>query len=451
MAQGATDSGTLATPSWVGACLDGTASWSLRARAPYILGLLMLFDSWDSVVIAYTAPSIKALWTLSADCAGHTHLGGLWRPVPRRHHLRRGGREMGPVAGPAPSGRADEPARRRLRAGGQLSSASALPFIQGLAIGGALPVAISYINEIAPTPTRGRFFGTFQFLMASGFGLALLVSAWVVPIWGWRPMFAIGAVPLLLLPFTAPLPESPRWLAARGRVEAALDSLARLGCAPGQRTAGCGRRHSQERAARALCHAVRARHGEQVDRDGPALVPDVARLLRPRDLDSVNLCQHVQDPGRRCAALQYPRRDQRVHLPLVLRASIDRIGRRPPVILGTALGGLALLAMIPVPLDRVYLLVGLAIVGQIGISVGSLILWPYTAEIYDTRIRSLALGTASSLARGASMLTPLLVGGVLQATGKVTLVFLVFGASSLIVALLWWRGTRETAGQAMED
>jgi putative MFS transporter len=101
--------------------------------------------------------------------------------------------------------------------------------------------------------------------------------------------------------------------------------------------------------------------------------------------------------------------------------------------------------------DTTLLLVSLAIVGQIGISIGSMVLWPYTAETYPTRIRSLALGTSSSVARLASMLTPVLVGGVMQATGSVTLVFLVFGLASFTVAMLWLFGVRETAGRKMAD
>ncbi|MGH8260575.1 MAG: MFS transporter, partial [Steroidobacteraceae bacterium] len=138
-------------------------------------------------------------------------------------------------------------------------------------------------------------------------------------------------------------------------------------------------------------------------------------------------------------------------LPLILRASIDRIGRRPLPMLGTAIGGLALIAMIFLKSDARLWLVGFAIVGQIGISIGSMVLWPYTAETYATRVRSLALGTSSSLARAASTLTPLFVGGVLAETGSATLVFLVFGLASLVVALLWRFGARETAGVKMAD
>jgi putative MFS transporter len=76
-----------------------------------------------------------------------------------------------------------------------------------------------------------------------------------------------------------------------------------------------------------------------------------------------------------------------------------------------------------------------------------MVLWPYSAEIFETRIRSLALGVMSSTARGASMLTPVVVGGILQTTGSVTPVFLIFGAASIMAALLWIFCTRETAGR----
>ena len=450
MADGGAPGEAVTAPSWVGARLDGGGDWSLRAKAPVILGLLMLFDSWDSVVIAYTVPSISAQWSLTPLLSGSLISAGY------------GGQFLGAILFGALAERTGRlPVLRALVVLMSLLGIAcamttryeqlfACRLVQGLAIGGALPVAISYINEIAPTPTRGRFFGTFQFLMASGFGLALLVSAWVVPAYGWRPMFAIGAVPLLLLPLTMPLPESPRWLAARGRVDEALRSLMKLGGPDQVRPpADAAMPPVVRRVPFALLLAPGLR--------GQSIVTALLWFLT--SLVSFGLVTWI--PSIYVTMFRIPVADALHYniivgisvfiLPLILRASIDRVGRRPPVILGTAVGGIALLAMIPVPIEQRVLLVGLAIIGQIGISVGSLILWPYTAEIYDTRIRSLALGTASSLARGASMLTPLLVGAVLQLTGTVTLVFLIFGIASLVVALLWWRATRETAGRTMAD
>lgn len=436
--------------SWVGDALDGAGSWSLRAKAPWLIGLVMLFDSWDSVVIAFTLPVLRAEWDLTGQASGWLvsagyagqFLGAIvfgsiaerWGRLPILKSLVLVMSMLAVACAMAASY-------------GQLVT---LRFVQGLAIGGALPVSISYINELAPTATRGRFFGTFQFLLTSGFGLASLASVWLVPAFGWRIMFALGGIPLLLLPFTQVLPESPRWLAAKGRLEEAARSLQRLGCAvvppPEERTPLPG---SGEKVPVGMLFAPGIR--------GITLVTALMWFLT--SLVSFGLVTWI--PSIYVSMFDIAVADALRYnaivavsifiLPLVLKVSIDRIGRRPLPMIGTAIGGIAMLALIFVDRGATTGVVTLAIIGQIGISVGSMVLWPYTAETYATRIRSLALGAASSLARGASMLTPLLVGGVMDATGSVTLIFLVFGLASLGVALLWLTGTRETAGRRMAD
>ncbi len=437
-------------PSWVGETLDGTGSWSLRSRAPWLIGLLMLFDSWDSVVIAFTLTVMREEWGLSpvqaslivsagyaGQLVGAIGFGSLAERYGRLPILKLLVLAMSVLAVVC------------AMAG---SHAQLIVFraLQGLAIGGALPVAISYINEIAPTSTRGRFFGTFQFLMTSGFGLASLVSLWLVPAYGWRIMFALGALPLVVLPFTRILPESPRWLAGRGRSDEAARSLAALGSGsipPADarpRIPGSG-----EKMPFKLLFAREIR----------ATFIITALLWFLTSLVSFGLSSQIVTiyvSMFRIPLAEALRYNAIVSisifiLPLILRFSIDRIGRRPLPMLGTALGGIALVAMIFPNIDAKLQLVVLAIIGQIGISVGSMVLWPYTAETYATRIRSLVLGTSSSLARAASMLAPLFVGGVLQTRGSATLVFLVFGLVSLAVAMLWLFGVKETAGRKMAD
>ena len=56
--------GEPAAPTWLNATLNGGGSWNVRRRVPWLLGLIMLFDSWDSVVIAFTLPSISQEWAL---------------------------------------------------------------------------------------------------------------------------------------------------------------------------------------------------------------------------------------------------------------------------------------------------------------------------------------------------------------------------------------------------
>ncbi len=108
-----------------------------------------------------------------------------------------------------------------------------LRFLQGVMIGGAMPIAITYVNELAPAKIRGRYFGIFQTLAISGFALAALSSAFVIPHLGWRWMFGLGAIPIVLLPLVwMTLPESPRWLVRTGRLDAANKALVKLGGAP---------------------------------------------------------------------------------------------------------------------------------------------------------------------------------------------------------------------------
>ena len=438
-------------PSWVGETLDGGGSWSLRAKAPWIIGVMMLFDSWDASVMGYVLPYLRDQWKLDSVQSGAVLSSGF----------------MGQFFGALIFGWVAErygrlPVLRWLVLGMSLLGIAcamadnyvhliALRALQGLAIGGALPIAICYINEIAPTATRGRFFGTFQFLMTAGFGLVALAAPRLIPNHGWPIMLALGAAPLLVLPFTLKLPESPRWLAGRGRLDHAAQSLERLGAgalpAATERTPIPG---GGERVPFRLLFAPGVRSTfivtallwfltSLVSFGMQSWVPSLyVSMFKITKEESLQLNQIV--------ALSI------FILPLILRATIDRFGRRPPPLLGTAIGGVALVAMVFISVDKTAPLVALAIIGQIGISIGSMVLWPYTAETYPTRIRSLVLGTSSSIARAASSLSPLLVGGVMQVTdGAVTPVFLVFGVPSLAVAALWLFCVRETAGRKMAD
>jgi len=436
-------------PGWIGHILNGEGAWRVRKRLPFLLGFAMLFDSWDSIVIAYALPSIIAEMKLSALDAGWLISAGY------------GGQFLGAIGfGALAERRGRIPMIRvMVLVMGVLAIASALVesyqqlvivrFVQGLAIGGGLPVATCYINEIAPTRTRGRFYGTFQFMAISGFGIAAVVGAVIVPAFGWRPLFALGAVPLIVLPLFYAVPESPRWLAGRGRSKDAAAALHRLGSAPFAPLAPSA---ESERPAPRV--PVRDLFAPDLRRKSAV----VALLWFFTSLVSFGLSTWI--PSLYVGSFHIPVASALRYttisaaavfiLPILLRQSIDRIGRRPPVIFGTAVGGLALLMLAFAPIDGTALVVTLAIVGSIGISVGSMVLWPYSAEIFDTRVRSVALGTFSSLARAASMLTPLVVGGLLELTGSVRPIFVIFALCSLFVAALWVWFTQETAGREID-
>ncbi len=435
--------------SWVGSVLDGAGSWALRGKVPWFLGLIILFDSWDAVIVAYTLPSISAEWGLDALQKGWLISAGY------------GGQFLGAMAFGA---LAERFGRMRVFWPTMMTMSLlaiacafaqdypqlvALRLVQGMVIGAGLPIATCYVNEVAPTATRGHFYGTFQTLMASGFTLASLTSAWLIDIIGWRMLFVVGSLPLLAFPLIRLLPESPRWLAGRGRDEAAAAALRRLGSGPVPTAAERPIAREAERVPLGLLFAPSRRRRTVI----------VALLWLSTYLVNYGLLTWIPTifvsmfgiPIATALRFNAIVAVVAVFLPVLLRQSVDRIGRRPPVIICTGLSGLALLALVFIPVEQRTLAIGAAIVGQIGISIGALTLWYYSAEIFETRIRSVALGAGSGIARAASMLTPLLVGLVIARTGSVTLVFLTFGISALVATGLWLFATEETAGRQIDD
>ncbi|SDQ25582.1 MFS transporter [Leucobacter chromiiresistens] len=99
-----------------------------------------------------------------------------------------------------------------------------LRFFVGLGLGAELPVASTYVSEFAPARIRGRLIVILEAFWAVGWTAAAVIGYFVVPAseHGWRWAFALGAIPAVYaLVVRWGLPESPRWLAGRGRAEQA--------------------------------------------------------------------------------------------------------------------------------------------------------------------------------------------------------------------------------------
>jgi len=101
-------------------------------------------------------------------------------------------------------------------------------FFTGVGIGGEYAAINSAIDELIPAHVRGTvnlaINGSFWIGAALGAGLSvvLLDPAWIGPELGWRAAFLLGAVlGVAILLVRRNLPESPRWLLARGRVHEA--------------------------------------------------------------------------------------------------------------------------------------------------------------------------------------------------------------------------------------
>src|SRR5665213_2930381 len=192
----------------------------------FAVGLIVasawFFDAVDALAIAYVLPVLNGLWDLSASQTGMLIAGGY------------AGQTIGSIA-------AGSLAERWGRApvlimtllvfsvmslacafAWNFESMLTFRFIQGIGLGGEVPIMITYINEFSKAAGRGRFALGIQVLFAVGLVGSALLGVWVVPTLGWQWMFYIGALPALLaLPLRWIVPESPRWLASKGRFEEA--------------------------------------------------------------------------------------------------------------------------------------------------------------------------------------------------------------------------------------
>jgi SP family arabinose:H+ symporter-like MFS transporter len=111
-------------------------------------------------------------------------------------------------------------------------------FLSGLGIGASSMICPVYIAEIAPERWRGRLGSLFQLGIVIGIFLTLFVNKTIQglggEVWntaaGWRWMLGLEALPAAVfigLLFT--VPESPRWLTQRGRDDEALLILEKVG------------------------------------------------------------------------------------------------------------------------------------------------------------------------------------------------------------------------------
>jgi SHS family lactate transporter-like MFS transporter len=82
----------------------------------------------------------------------------------------------------------------------------------GIGMGGEWGVGASLAMEAAPVRWRGILSGILQSGYSIGYLLAAIAARFILPHWGWRPMFWIGALPALLaLYIRTKVPESEAW------------------------------------------------------------------------------------------------------------------------------------------------------------------------------------------------------------------------------------------------
>jgi len=427
-------------------------SWHLKMRL--IICTAWFFDAFDSIAIAYVLPPLIGMWHLTPPEIGSLiGIGFLGQLV--------GAIAFGWIA--------EHWGRRRamlttllIFSFGALACAGAqsytmllwLRFIQGIGLGGEIPLMAAYVNEFAHAKDRGRFSVSIQVLFSFGLVVVALVGVYVVPHWGWQWMFVIGAIPALLaLPMRAVLPESPRWLASRGRYDEADEALSRI-------------------------EDIAKRDGKPV----PALPADLPNVVeaKPRIIElfrgiylrrtltvwlmwigayfvSYGITAWMPSLFRTVyhlpvqQSLTYGFINSGVGFAGALSALylIEAIGRRRMFMISLGGCAAALLSFAFLPQLSAAGTLTVATIGFFFLSSTLLSLATYTAEIYPTHLRALGGGVASAWQRGASVVGTTVVGWVLPYYG-INAVFVMFGLFALMGALVTAFFAIETRGQVLE-
>jgi putative MFS transporter len=323
-------------------------------------------------------------------------------------------------------------------------------FVQGIGVGGEMPVAATYINELSRAHGRGRFFLLYELIFPLGFLAAGLLGARLVPIYGWQSLFVLGTVPGLIITFMVlRLPESPRWLIGQGRlveadaviqqIEASTDKRQPVAVAPvtgAQKKSSWAELFSPVYLNRTLivwmiwATAYGVTNG--LNNWMATLYTTVYHLPLQTALNAALLTNATQ-----------------ILVLFICILVIDKIGRRAWMTGCFVLGGLLLVPLGVFGADDVTEVMVFVTLSYGIMSTINTVLYLYTPEIYPTRMRAIGTAAGTCWLRLASAAGPTAVGVTMAAVG-IQPVFLVFAGIALIGALAATQAI-ETRNRRLEE
>ena len=405
--------------------------WHAKARV--IVGSATFFDAFSALSLAFALPVLMGLWHItlkqSGLLIGASYLGQLIGALLFSSLAEKFGR--------IPSAAAATGLMSIMSLGcafaGNFQALLACRLVQGIGVGGEMPVAAAYISELSKAQGRGRFFMLYEMIFPIGLMATGQIGAWVVPAFGWKAIFWIGGVPgLIVTLLLTRLPESPRWLISKGRLSEAESIVNQI-------EASTERRVSTPAAAISPAAPSEQTRWHEV----------LGTIYRPRTLIAwtlwataffvtnslnnwlpslYNTVYHLElRQSLRAASMTNV---AQVGVLLICVFCIDRIGRKNWTVASMAAGAgaLLILGLTGAHDAQSVMVLGTLSYGVIG-SVNA-VLYLYTAEIYPTRMRAIGTGLATCWLRLASAAGPLIVGVAVSEQGT-DFVFLMFAGTAL--------------------
>jgi MFS transporter, putative metabolite:H+ symporter len=424
-----------------------------HARARIIVGSATFFDAFDALSLAFALPVLIRLWHITPAESGllisSSYVGQLLGALTFSWLAEKYGRIRSATVAVA------QMSVMSLACvfAGNFWMLFGFRFVQGIGLGGEMPVAAAYISEVSKARGRGKFFMLYEMIFPVGLMAAGQVGALVVPVFGWQFMFLLGGIPGLVITFLLlRLPESPRWLISMGRL-AEAERIVKQVEVPGVSRIETPLPSSMPRPVQ----AERSRWTELLARSyrSRTLIVWVLWAMSYFITNSMNnwmpsLYNTVYHLGLResLRAASMTNVAQVVVL-LVCAFCIDRVGRKYWIAAGF-IGGGALLGVLgftgaqSVTSVMILATIAYGIIGSI-----NAVLYLYTPEIYPTRMRAIGTGVATSWLRLASAIGPAIVGLMVGSTG-IDSVFIMFAIAAIVGAVASTR-VIETRARRLEE
>lgn len=423
--------------------------WHLKPRI--IMGCATFFDAFTALSIASAVPVLRTEWGLTTAQIGLLLTASYLGQIVGALVFGWLGERIGRIKAAS--------AACLIMAVGDLACALSGNFfalftwrvLQGVGVGGEMPVAATYINELSRAHGRGRFFMAYELIFPFGLFMAAVLGALLVPVYGWQVLFVLGTIPgFIIAVMIMWLPESPRWLIGQGRLKEADTIIRQIEASTDKRNpvVATTPTAAQKRKGdwRELFSPVYLRRTlivwvvwattygvtNGMNNWMPTIYTSVYGLSVPTAL-SLSLLTN----GTQILVL----------IPCIF--VIDVVGRRAWMTACFIIGGLLLLALGIFGAGDVVTFAIFATLSYGIMSTINTVLYLYTPEIYPTRMRALGTAAATGWLRLASAAGPTVVAFTMT-TGGIEPVFLLFFAVAMVGAVAASQ-TIETRNRRLEE
>ena len=313
----------------------------------------------------------------------------------------------------------------------------------GLGLGAEIVTGFAMVNEFAPMNRRGHWCAIVSLVANCGVPIAMLLCAFIIPRWSWRPLFVgIGVVAAVIWWLRRDIPESPRWLAVHGRydeADAIVKQLEANGSEPEAAAAKTNTDSTRNAGGRSLgiCLLVAIVAVNATNVCSYAFTSWVPTILVKRgiNLSSSLTTSTLMMLGAPVGCL-------------IGSLLIDRIGRKRTIVPAFLFTGVFGMLYAFQSSTTGAIIVGFLLMMCLYVLMASVVA-VYAPELFATKVRFRCVGVANAIAKLLNVLMPMVVGWMLVTLGATSIfvsISVIAIASMLIVGFFGVETAQKSVG-----